>query len=134
MLIGEIYFSYILQVSLLKSSADRVIANAPIIINRESELYQRYWKQRLPRRVSLKSILNSQEEDLENQKVQNELLFQEVLSQQQAQEEELNNLVPNSLILEQVPNSLPLVQEQDPQSGSDDDANNSAQVNDWKIA
>ena len=40
--------------SLLKTSADRVIANAPIIINRDSELYQRYWKQRLPRRVSIK--------------------------------------------------------------------------------
>ena len=109
-----------------------MIANAPIIINRDSELYQRYWKQRLPRRASIKSILNSQEDeaDSENQKVQNEILFQEVLNQQQAQEEELNNLVPN--IQEQVPNSLPLVQEQVP-NNDDEDINNPAQVTFWNL-
>ncbi len=36
--------------SLLKTSAERAAANAPIIVNRDSELYKNYQQQRLPRR------------------------------------------------------------------------------------
>lgn len=37
--------------SLLKDSAERAAANAPIILNRNSHLFKRYWLQRLPRRA-----------------------------------------------------------------------------------
>ena len=95
----------------MKSSADRVIANAPIIINRDSELYQRYWKQRLPRRVSIKAILSAEEssdEIEENQKVQNEIISSQT-------EEELINSIPES---------LPLVQAEVSRDDEDVDNNN----------
>ena len=90
--------------SILKSSSDRVIANAPIIINRDSELYQRYWKQRLPRRVSIKAI-QSEEDDVGNvvevQKVDDD----DKTSQEQSNDVEVIGVVGES---------LPLVQDEDP--------------------
>ena len=37
--------------SLLKTSAERAAANAPIILNRDSQLFRQYQQQRLPRRA-----------------------------------------------------------------------------------
>ena len=37
--------------SLLKTSAERAAANAPIILNRDSQLFKQYQQQRLPRRA-----------------------------------------------------------------------------------
>ena len=37
--------------SLLRNSAERAAANAPIIINRDSQLFKNYQQQRLPRRA-----------------------------------------------------------------------------------
>ena len=69
-----------------------MIANAPIIINRDSELYQRYWKQRLPRRVSTKLIQSEEEDEV----------AVVVAEQQLLTEEELTNSVPESLPLVQI--------------------------------
>ena len=93
-----------------------MIANAPIIINRDSELYQRYWKQRLPRRVSIKAILSAEEssdEIEESQKVQNEIISSHT-------EEELTNSIPES---------LPLVQAEVSRDDEDVDNNNNDKNN-----
>ena len=37
--------------SLLRNSAERALANAPIIINRDSQLFKNYQQQRIPRRA-----------------------------------------------------------------------------------
>jgi hypothetical protein len=37
--------------NLLKNSAERVAANTPIILNRDSKLFKNYWQQRVPRRA-----------------------------------------------------------------------------------
>ena len=97
--------------SLLKSSADRVIANAPIIINRDSELYQRYWKQRLPRRVSTKTIQSEEEEDSEK-------VVAAAVQQLLAEEELINS----------VPESLPLVQIEDEKDEDVNQVDNQAQA------
>ncbi len=51
--------------SLLRNSAERAAANAPIIINRDSQLFKKYQQQRLPRRADPHNKVSIFREDIE---------------------------------------------------------------------